>query len=197
MHQMDDKHRYHRNDNFKPPYKQNYQYTSSNNRNYIDFSNQQSKSNTYSYFPAQSPVPLMSNKIISSSTLLTAIPQERESWIRSVKKTKTNESTEQKTQYLETMLRMPQQQQQKTSMNSSTFDRIRFANDQIPSTMNTIENNNLDASSFHLIGDINNHGEICAIEKFLFNNQSQSTTGKCSNQVYYYHLYVHLDFILF
>jgi len=199
MHKMDDKHQYHRNDNFNRPCKHNnYQYSSSlNKRNQIDFSNQQSKSNTYSYFPTQPPVPLMSNKIIPSSTLFTAIPQERESWIRSVKKTKTNESTEQKTQYLETMLRMPQQQQQKTSMNSSTFDRIRFANDQIPTMMNTIENSNLDANSFHLIGDINNHDEICAIENFLFDNQLQSTTGRCSNQVYYYHLHVYLDFILF
>jgi hypothetical protein len=85
------------------------------------------------------------------------------------------------------MLRMPQsQQQQKSSIDASTFDRIRFTNYQFPITMNTMENNNtnnLDENSFHLIGDINNHDEISTIEKILFNNELQSTTGKSSNQV--------------
>jgi hypothetical protein len=182
MNKMDDKHRYHpyyRTKNYNDNFKQSYRHYSSshhnerlNNQNQTDFSNQQSKSKNYSYVPTQQPVPLMS----------TVIPQERESWIRSVKKTKINESTEQKTQYLETILRMPQQQ--KSSMNSSTFDRIRFAVDQTPTMMNAIENNNLNENSYHLIGDINNHDEICAIEKLLFNHELQSNTGQCSNQVY-------------
>jgi hypothetical protein len=200
MNKMDDKYRYqpyHRNKNYddglEPRYQRYNQYSSSHhydrlsNQNQMDFSSQQSQSMTYSYFPAQPPVPLMSNKISPPTTLSTTIPQERESWIRSVKKTKTTESTEQKTQYLETMLRMPQsQQQQKSSIDASTFDRIRFTNYQLPITMNTMENNNtnnLDENSFHLIGDINNHDEISTIEKILFNNELQSNTAKSSNQV--------------
>jgi len=213
MNHTDDKHRYHPyyqttdyNDNFRQQYKHHYQYASdrlNNNNNQVDFSSQQSQSNTYSYFsvppppPPPPPVPLMSNRIIPPSTLVTGIPQERESWIRSVKKTKLNESIEQKTQYLETMLRMPQQQ--KSSMNSSTFDRIRFANDQLPTTMKPIENNNnhnLDENSFHFIGDINNHDEICTIEQILFDNELQSNTRQCSNQVLFFHFYLHSDFIL-
>jgi hypothetical protein len=113
------------------------------------------------------------------SPLLTVVPHERESWIRSVKKTKINESTEQKTQYLETMLRMPQQQQ-KSLLNSSRFDRMRFADDQLPTTTTATssnnDNNNLDSSSFHLVGDINNHDDIRTLEKILFDNQFKQKT---------------------
>ncbi|CAF0884264.1 unnamed protein product [Rotaria sordida] len=211
MNKMDDKQRYrsyygnknyhdrqYDDDNNNRQYKHHYQYSSSycddrlhnnnNNNNQINFSNQQyqyqqSNSNMYSYFSDSSPLPLMNTKTINSSTLLTAIPHERESWIRSVKKTKTNESTEQKTQYLETMLRMPQQQQQqKSSINSSTFDRIRFANDQISTTMNaTDNNNNFNGSSFHFITDTNNYNDVSAIERILFNNSLPTTNDKCSN----------------
>ena len=70
------------------------------------------------------------------------------------------------------MLRMPQQQ--KSLLNSSRFDRMRFADDQLPTT--TIQYNIviiiiLIHSSFHLIGDINNHDDICTLEKILFNNE--------------------------
>lgn len=181
------------NDNFKQPYKRLNQCSSlghDNNKNQMDVSNQQSNVNNYSCFPTQSPVPLMSNKTISSSTTLPPIPQERESWIRSVKKTKIDENITQKTQYLETMLRMPQPQ--KSSMNTSTFDRMRFANEQTPITRNVIENtnHNLDVNSFQLINDINNHGDICAIEKILFDNELKSTTtnNQYSNQVFYYQI---------
>jgi hypothetical protein len=157
-----------RNDNFRSrPY-----YPTQNNNNRYKHQYRQSTPTNYSYLAAP-PTPLM-----------TAIPQERESWIRSVKKTKLNEGTEQKTQYLETMLRMPQQQ--KSSINSSTFDRIRFANNQIPMISNTIENsnnNNLEQSSFHLINNLNNHHEICAIEQLLFDHSTQSTSQIRSNQV--------------
>jgi hypothetical protein len=137
---------------------------------------QQSKSTDFSYHsPLTTPLPLMMTDIGPPPTLITAIPHERESWIRSVKKTKLNESTEQKTQYLETMLRMPHPQ--KSSINSSTFDRIRFADDQISITTNTLENNNnLGENSFHLINNINSHDEICTIEKILFNHEVQSRT---------------------
>jgi hypothetical protein len=148
----------------------------------------------------------VSNKTLSSST---AIPQERESWIRSVKRTKINEGTEQKTQYLETMLRLQSwmrsvektknnententehttenaetivhiPQQQKSSMDSSTFDRIRFADQQIPTTIEN-NNNNLNENTFHLIGDVNNDDEISIVEEILFNNKVQFNT---SNQV--------------
>jgi len=116
-------------------------------------------------------------------TSLTVVPHERESWIRSVKKTKTNESTEQKTQYLETMLRMPQQ---KSLLNSSKFDRMRFADDQLSTTtIATISNNdNFDNSSFHLIDDINNDNDIRTLEQILFDNelkQQQKTSDESSN----------------
>jgi hypothetical protein len=168
--------------------KHRYQYSSRReNRNYNDLSyrrsyrndyhyqHPQTKSKSYSYFSSPPP-PLMSTQIPPPPPppppLLTVVPHERESWIRSVKKTKINESTEQKTQYLETMLRMPQQ---KSLLNSSRFDRMRFADDQLSTTTTTnttISNNdNLDNSSFHLIGDINNHDDICTLEKILFNNE--------------------------
>jgi hypothetical protein len=95
--------------------------------------------------------------------LPTVVPHERESWIRSVKKTKTNESTEQKTQYLETMLRMPQQ---KSLLKSSKFDRMRFADDQLSNTLTTTTNHdNLD------------HNEICTLEKISFDNEIQKTSN--------------------
>ncbi len=195
MNKMDDKHRYYpyyqrknsNNDDFNQQYDRHYQNSSSsydnrfNKQNYMDFS-EQSNSKTYSYLPTPSLQPLMSTKTMpQATTLVTAIPHERESWIRSVKKTKINESTEQKTQYLETMLRMPQQQ--KSSLNSSRFDRIRFANDQMSITTNTTENNNLDQNSFHLISNINSHDEICAIEKLLFDIEPQPTTKDSSNPI--------------
>ncbi|CAF4561744.1 unnamed protein product [Rotaria sp. Silwood1] len=208
MNKMNDKHRYHSyygsknchdrryddNDDYNRRYRHQYQYSSSHrddrsyNKNQMNFSNQQyqyqpSNSNTYSYYSDSVPMPLMSTKTMNPSTLVTAIPHERESWIRSVKKTKTNESTEQKTQYLETMLRMPQQQ--KSSINSSTFDRMRFANDQISTIINTTENSNnhFNGSSFHLIADTNNYDDISAIERILFDNSLTTTTSndKCSN----------------
>jgi endonuclease III len=199
MKQIDDKHRYHQTKNANDESKHRYkaknhsQYTSSrrddrfNSRINTDFSNQRndyqyqkSTSKTYSYFPP--PQPLMSKEIPPPPSLVTVIPHERESWIRSVKKTNINESTEQKTQYLETMLRMPQQQQ-KSSIDSSTFDRMRFADDQISTTINSINTeNNLDENAFQLIRDINNHEDICTLENILFNNQLPTTMDKHSNQ---------------
>jgi hypothetical protein len=85
-----------------------------------------------------------------------------------VKKTKNNESTEQKTQYLETMLRMPQQS--KSALNSTRFDRMRFAEDPIPTTTTTAAAANLVDGSFHLVDDIQDHEEIRTLEKILFDN---------------------------
>jgi len=203
MSKMDDNHRYRPyyrtnrryddDDDYKykkPNNKHRYQYSSRHeNRNYNDLSyrrsyrndyhyqHPQTKSKSYSYFSSP-PRPLMSTQIPPPPPppppppSLTVVPHERESWIRSVKKTKINESTEQKTQYLETMLRMPQQ---KSLLNSSRFDRMRFADDQLSTTTTTnttISNNdNFDNSSFHLIGDINNHDDICTLEKILFDNE--------------------------
>jgi len=214
MSKMDDNHRYrpyyHTNRRYDDDYKQQYKRTNKhhyeyspsrrNNRNYNDLSYRrsyrndyhyrQTKSNSHSYFsPPPPPPPLMSTPIPPPPPpppqLLTVVPHERESWIRSVKKTKTNESTEQKTQYLETMLRMPQQ---KTSLNSSRFDRMRFADDQLSTTTTTTTtastNDNLDNSSFHFIGDVNNHDDIRTLEKILFDNefkQQQKTPDHSSN----------------
>ncbi|CAF3248052.1 unnamed protein product [Rotaria socialis] len=130
--------------------------------------------------PPPLPLPLFAPPLPSSPTV---VPHQRESWIRSVKKTKLNESMEQKTQYLETILRMPQQQ--KTLLNSSRFDRMRFADKQISTTIpaTTNDSDNLDNSSFHFIGDISNHDEICTLEKVLFNNELKSQTtadDKCT-----------------
>jgi hypothetical protein len=204
MSKMDDNHRYHPyyrtknynndrryNDDYKRPYKKlnkhHYQYSSHrDNRNYNDYSYRRTHKNDYHYQQSKSyssfstpPRPLMSTPISPPAPppppSLTVVPHERESWIRSVKKTKTNESTEQKTQYLETMLRMPQQ---KTLLNSSRFDRMRFADDQLPATINPT---NLDNQSFHLIGDVNNHDDIRTLEKILFNNefkQQQKTSDE-------------------
>lgn len=204
----DDDYKHH----YKKSNKNYYQYSSSSsssrreNRNYNDssyrrsyrnndyhYQHQSKRSKTYSYFSSPPP-PLMSTPIAPplppsppplppppppSSSSLTVVPHERESWIRSVKKTKINESTEQKTQYLETMLRMPQQ---KSSINSSRFDRMRFADNQLSTLTNSTTSNqeNLDNSSFHLVDDINNHDEICTLEKILFNNElktQESTTS--------------------
>jgi hypothetical protein len=194
MNKMDDKHRYYpyyqrknsNNDDFNQQYDRHYQNSSSsydnrfNKQNYMDFS-EQSNSKTYSYLPTPSLQPLMSTKTMpQATTLVTAIPHERESWIRSVKKTKMNESTEQKTQYLETMLRMPQQ---KSLLNSSRFDRMRFADDQLPTTTTvTSSNNDLDSSSFHLVGDINNHDDIRTLEKILFDNQFKQQQQKTPDE---------------
>ena len=146
---------------------------------------QPTRSRTFSYFssPAAAPPPpqpLMSTIVLPPAPVepppppAPVGPQERESWIRSVKKTNTNESTEQKTQYLETMLRMPQQ---KSLLKSSRFDRMRFADEQLgnSSTGNSsmINNEHFDQNSFHLIDDLNNHEEICTLEKILFNNDLQ------------------------
>ncbi|CAF2369134.1 unnamed protein product [Rotaria sp. Silwood2] len=173
-------------------------------RNDYHCQNQQSKSRSYTYFSTP-PQPLMSAQIPPLPPLLpplppsppppppppppslTVVPHERESWIRSVKKTKMNEGIEQKTQYLETMLRMPQQQ--KSLLNSSRFDRMRFADKKLPTTTTTTtttttNNDNLDNSSFHLVADINNHDEIFTIEKILFDNefkQYKEIDDKCSN----------------
>ncbi|CAF0866245.1 unnamed protein product [Rotaria sordida] len=192
---------------YKKNNKHHYQYSTSrrDNRNYNDLSyrrshrndyhyqNQQSKSRSYTYFSTQ-PQPLMSSQVSSLPSSpspppppplpssLTVVPHERESWIRSVKKTKMNESIEQKTQYLETMLRMPQQQ--KSLLNSSRFDRMRFADKQLPTTTTITNNDSLDNSSFHLVGNINNHDEIFTIEKILFDNelnQQTKTDDKCAN----------------
>jgi hypothetical protein len=213
MSKMDENHRYrpyHRpqrryDEDYKQSYKKSnkhhYQYSSSSsrrdNRNHNDLSyrrsyrndyhypHQQTKSKSYSYFSSPPP-PLMATEILPPPPpppLLTVVPHERESWIRSVKKTKTNESTEQKTQYLETMLRMPQQ---KSLLNSSKFDRMRFADDHLPSsTAPSITNHdNLDNNSFHLIDDINNHDDIRTLEKILFDNaikQQQTTPDEYSD----------------
>jgi hypothetical protein len=195
------------NDDYKHQYKKtnkhHYPHSSSrrDNRNYNnDYSYRRPYRNDYHYQQSRSyssfstpPPPLMSTPVPPCSppllppappALLTVVPHERESWIRSVKKTKMNESTEQKTQYLETMLRMPQQ---KSLLNSSRFDRMRFADDQSLTTTNTsnpTNNDNFDNSSFHLVGDVNAHDDIRTLEKILFDNevkQQQKTPDKCSN----------------
>lgn len=193
--------RYDDDEHYKRPYKKtnkhHYQYH--DNRNYNDFSYRRSykhdyrhqyskpKSKSHSYFSTP-PRPLMSAPpapLLLPSVpppVLTVVPHERESWIRSVKKTKVNESTEQKTQYLETMLRMPQQ---KAALSSSRFDRMRFADDQLVTTTTTATtvtsttDDNLVDNSFHLIGDINNHEDIRTLEKILFNND---LGGECPRE---------------
>jgi len=188
MSQMDENHRYRPyyrtnrryDDDYKHQYKksnkQHYPYSHRGNRNYNDSSYrrayrndyhyQSTNSKSYSYFSSPPP-PLMATQIIPPlpppPPLPTVVPHERESWIRSVKKTKTNESTEQKTQYLETMLRMPQQ---KSLLKSSKFDRMRFADDQLSNTLTTTTNHdNLD------------HNEICTLEKISFDNEIQKPSN--------------------
>ena len=199
MSQMDENHRYrpyHRpnrryDDDRKHQYKKSnkhpYQYSSSSSssrrgyRNYNDLSYQRTYRNDYRYQPTNSksysyfsspPPPLMATQIPPPPPPPlppAVVPHERESWIRSVKKTKTNESTEQKTQYLETMLRMPQQ---KSLLKSSRFDRMRFADDRLSNAIpTTATHDNLDQNSLHLIGDINNHEDIRTIERVLFDNE--------------------------
>lgn len=147
------------------------------------------RSRTYPYFSSTTPQPLMSTTVLPPASVqppppvLPVGPQERESWIRSVKKTNTNESTEQKTQYLETMLRMSQQ---KSLLKSSRFDRMRFADEELANNstnQSTMTNNeNFDEhNSFHLIDDVNNHEEIRAIEKILFDNDLQATEKTTDN----------------
>ncbi|UJR16160.1 hypothetical protein I4U23_003070 [Adineta vaga] len=209
--------RYDDDEHYKRPYKKtnkhHYQYH--DNRNYNDFSYRRSykhdyryqhsrpKSKTHSYFSTPPP-PLMSTPAPPplppsppppppppTPPVLTVVPHERTSWIRSVKRTTMNESTEQKTQYLETMLRMPQQ---KAALSSSRFDRMRFADDQLSTrttiaataTETSVNNDNLDDSSFHFIGDINNHEDIRTLERILFDNdlelQQSNTTNECLTQ---------------
>lgn len=167
-------HQEHRNSNdtsYRRSYRNDYQYRPRHHQQ------QPIKSRSYPYFSSTTPQPLMSTTILPPPPPPPAPlvgPQERESWIRSVKKTNTNESAEQKTQYLETMLRMSQQ---KSLLKSSRFDRMRFADDQLdnPSTgaISTTTQDNLDQNSFHFIDDINNHQEICALEKILFDKDLQ------------------------
>ena len=143
-----------------------------------DYHYQSTNSKSYSYYSSPPP-PLMATKIPTPPPLPpppppppslppSVVPHERESWIRSVKKTKTNESTEQKTQYLETMLRMPQQ---KSLLKSSRFDRMRFADNQLSNAIPTaITQDNIYQSSLHLIDDINNDEDICTIDRILSDN---------------------------
>jgi hypothetical protein len=184
-----------------------------NNRNYRElpfrraqrfdyrYSQQTARSKNYTCFSSPPPSLLSisiphsgtsASPVHTPPTLLNIVPHERESWIRSVKKTKTNESTEQKTQYLETMLRMPQQQ--KSTLNSSKFDRMRFADD--PSLTTTIATSTATEStitintdqradtSFHLIGDVHDHRDICTLEKILFDhdlaNEPEKTIDESS-----------------
>ena len=146
-------------------------------RSYRDYSyrspHQPSRTKSYSYFSTPPPsllsLPLLPPPVIEpvlAPPIVTVVPHERESWVRSVKKTKNNESTEQKTQYLETMLRMPQQA--KSTLNSSRFDRLRFADDQ--SATATVATANLADGSFHLVDDLQAHDEIRTLEKILFDN---------------------------
>jgi hypothetical protein len=145
-------------------------------------------------------MPALPKKTLPSSS---ATPQERQFCNCSVQTTKINVGTEQKTQYLEKMLRMQSwirslgkpngnenieqrtecsdmlvhiTQQQKSSVDSTTFDRIRFADQQIPATATNItQYNNPSQNSFHLISNVNNDvDEISIIEDTLFNNQVQS-----------------------
>ena len=194
----------HHDNNHKTRYKKNknHHYQDStiqyNHRNYSDFSSRnptrknyrsqkrQSKSRSFSYF-STSPRPLMSSSVpplpstLPPPPLYAAVPHERESWIRSVKKTKIDESVEQKTQYLETMLRMPQQQ--KSSLNSSRFDRMRFADEQLPLVTAT-NTNIMDNCSFHLVSDINDHDDLRAFQNILSDNKLQNQeerTNECSN----------------
>ena len=63
----------------------------------------------------------------SAGPPITAVkPDGRESWVRSVKRTANDETMEQRSQYLETIIRL---EPQRSSLTSSTFDRLRF-NDQ-------------------------------------------------------------------
>ena len=178
---------------YKKPNRQYYQYPTSARReprNYHDSSYRRSykhdyhyqstKSKPYSYFSSPPP-PLMSTPIVPPllppphppppppAPSVTIVPHERQSWIRSVKRTKVNESDEQKTQYLETMLRMPQQ---KASLNASKFDRMRFSDSHLSatSTTNNLSNEHLHESTFQLIDDVHANQDIRTLEKILFDN---------------------------
>ena len=125
----------------------------------------------------------------------TTISQERESCEHSAKRMKTNESTEQKAQYRETMLRLqtwirgfsmarnnaiqtrltgealPSVQEQ-SATKSSSFDRLRSSSEQMPKLTSQLDEIN---------NSVNDHAnEITANEKVLDDNPS------CSSQVGFY-----------
>ena len=80
------------------------------------------------------------------------------------------------------MLRM---RQQKSSLNSSRFDRMRFADVQSSTTINpsTIStNDNLNNQSFHLIDDVNNHDDIQTLEKLFFNEELKQQSDELAKQ---------------
>ncbi|CAF1170762.1 unnamed protein product [Didymodactylos carnosus] len=97
-----------------------------------------------------------------------------ESWKQSVKKANISEGLEQKSQYLETMLRL----KQKPSVSSSTFDRTRFADDETLKSTARITNTLSIATSteLELIGNIHEYDDIAKIENFLFSNNNEILT---------------------
>lgn len=170
---FDDNHdrRYRKYNQYSSSYRDDQIYYGNKNKHSNQHSqkHQQSNPKTYTCYSSSSSIPpLMATKTVNPPTLITAIPHERESWIRSVKKTKINESTEQKTQYLETMLRMPQQ---KSAVNSATFDRIRFAN----------QDDHLNGNSSHLISNADNYDQTNTVDRILFGHPVQTANGNSNN----------------
>ena len=70
----------------------------------------------YTFYPIQPSIIVNSNST-----------QQQQPLIRSIKIVPPNQNAEQKTQYLERILRLAQQQQQKFVNQSAAFDRLRFA----------------------------------------------------------------------
>ncbi|CAF0890691.1 unnamed protein product [Adineta ricciae] len=120
------------------------------------------------------PRPATITRIIPSSMLRPIVPHERQIRVCSVKVTMANESIGQRTQYLETIPRIPQQQQ-RSFINSSTVHQIRFANHQSVSTTEPHGNSvNLRNSSLHLVNNVVGDDDICAIDQVLSIHDQQS-----------------------
>ncbi|CAF0929032.1 unnamed protein product [Didymodactylos carnosus] len=106
-------------------------------------------------------------------SILNTATNPLESWKKSVKKTNINEGLEQKSQYLETMLRL----KQKSSISSSTFDRTRFADDETLTNTTGVTNTSVETlTQLELINNIHEHSDLARIENFLFNNTNEMAT---------------------
>ena len=142
------------------------------------------------------PRPATITRIIPSSILRPIAPHERQIRVCSVKVTMANESSGHRTQYLETMPHIPQQQR-RSFINSSTVHQIRFANHQSVSTTAPHGNSvNLRNSSMHLVNNVIGDDDICAIDQVLsiHDQQSPSSSPTVSNYInvftgYFYIVY--------
>ncbi|CAF1298899.1 unnamed protein product [Adineta ricciae] len=134
----------------------------------------QSRSNEINSCRPIPPRPAIITRIIPSSILRPIVPHESQIRVCSVKVTMANESVGQRTQYLETMPHIPQQQQ-RSFINSSTVHQIRFANHQPVSTTEPHGNSvNLRNSALHLVNNVVGDDDICAIDQVLSIHDQQS-----------------------